>query len=207
MSSTFPLFPGQVYHIYNRGNNREDIFREDRNYVFFLELYAKYVLPVVDTFAYCLLKNHFHLLIRVKDLTGSSANLSGQENANLSGQEKAVSQAFSNFFNAYTKAFNKEYDRTGSLFQRAFGRRLVRSNEYFLALIAYIHQNPQRHGLIGDFQEWKYSSYKSILSRSSTHLERDEVLEWFQGREQFSRFHQSEILASQVCQWVAEDIP
>ena len=119
MSSTYPLFPGQIYcHIYNRGNNREDIFREDRNYAYFLELYSKYVLPSVDTFAYCLLKNHFHLLVRIKDLTGSKANLLSQRldsredltgsKANLSGPEKTASRAFSNFFNAYSKAVNND---------------------------------------------------------------------------------------------------
>ena len=62
-----PLEAEQYYHIYNRGNNGETLFREERNYRYFLNLYAKYIEPVAETFAYCLLKNHFHFLVHVKD--------------------------------------------------------------------------------------------------------------------------------------------
>jgi REP element-mobilizing transposase RayT len=60
------LQPGKYYHIYNRGINRENIFFETRNYPYFLELYAKYIEPIANTFAYCLMRNHFHLLVRIK---------------------------------------------------------------------------------------------------------------------------------------------
>ena len=66
MSNPIPLEPGKYYHIYNRGNNRENIFKEDRNYAYFLKLYTFRVGPIADTYAYCLLRNHFHLLARVQ---------------------------------------------------------------------------------------------------------------------------------------------
>ncbi len=66
MPSPPPLEYNCYYHIFNRGNNRENIFKEERNYRYFLKLYAKYIEPVADTFAYCLLPNHFHLLVRTK---------------------------------------------------------------------------------------------------------------------------------------------
>ncbi len=62
-----PLIPGSYYHIYNRGNNGENIFHEERNYRYFLQLYLKYIFPVADTYAYCLLLNHFHLLVRIRE--------------------------------------------------------------------------------------------------------------------------------------------
>ena len=61
-----PLIPGVTYHIYNRGNNGETIFPEERNYEYFMQLYGKYISPIADTFAYCLMPNHFHFLIRIK---------------------------------------------------------------------------------------------------------------------------------------------
>ncbi|GMQ79471.1 MAG: hypothetical protein BMS9Abin02_2068 [Anaerolineae bacterium] len=61
-----PLQYGQYYHIYNRGNNREILFREQRNYPYFLKLYVKYIEPVAETYAYCLMSNHFHLMVRIK---------------------------------------------------------------------------------------------------------------------------------------------
>ena len=96
MSNPIPLQYGKYYHVYNRGNNRENIFVEKRNYRYFLQLYTKHVEPVVDTYAYCLLRNHFHFLLHVKDIT------SFQDPSVL----KKPSQYFSNLFNAYTKAFN-----------------------------------------------------------------------------------------------------
>ena len=61
-----PLLPGECYHVFNRGNNKENLFYKEKNYGYFLEKYKKYAPPWLDTFAYCLLPNHFHLLVRVK---------------------------------------------------------------------------------------------------------------------------------------------
>ena len=110
MTSPTHLQPGAYYHIYNRGTNLENIFREERNYTYFLQLYARYIEPVAETYAYCLLKNHFHVLVSIKAPgPGADAN-------------HAPSQAFSNLFNAYSKAINKAYMRTGSPFEHPFGR-------------------------------------------------------------------------------------
>jgi len=69
MEQKVPLLHGNYYHIYNRGNNSIDVFLETENYLYFLRLYAKYIEPVADTYAWCLLKNHFHILVRIKDRT------------------------------------------------------------------------------------------------------------------------------------------
>jgi len=66
MSKPIALKYGKYYHIYNRGNNRENVFFEERNYHHFLNLYVKYIELVADTYSYCLLPNHFHLLVRIK---------------------------------------------------------------------------------------------------------------------------------------------
>ena len=116
MQKMTPLTAGCYYHIYNRGNNREPIFFSDENYRYFLKGYAEYISPVADTFAYCLLPNHFHFLVQIKE-----------QQEELSGA--LASQHFSNFFNSYTKSINKAYQRTGSLFEKRFGRILIESNE------------------------------------------------------------------------------
>jgi putative transposase len=196
VTNPVPLQSGVYYHIYSRGNNRAAIFFEERNYAYFLKLYAHHVAPVADTFAYCLLGNHFHFLVRVRsDLTG----LGG-----LSGL-KGPSQHVSNLLNAYAKAINQAYQRTGALFQRPFGRIEVNSDAYFLQLVAYIHQNPQKHGLVADFRTWPYSSYRALLSNQPTRLARDEVLEWFGGAGQFEAFHAQSIGGPDVVALVPED--
>lgn len=191
MPST-PLNPGSYYHIYNRGNNKEDLFLEKNNYDHFLRLYALYIPPVAATYAYCLLRNHFHLLVRIRTV---AEQLAWRKENNLEASEQASTKArnpsrqFSNLFNAYTKAINKRYGRTGSLFERPFSRIEVTSPTYFAQLVTYIHQNPQRHGFVDDFRDWRYSSYETHLSHNATRLEREETLRWFNGRSNHESMH------------------
>ena len=159
-----PLQAGVIYHIYNRGVNSETIFREKRNYAYFINLYVRHIQPVADTYAFCLLPNHFHLLIEPKK--------------NLSGLS-TPSQAFSNVFNAYAKYINIAYQRTGPLFERPFKRIPVKDSPYFLRLLVYIYQNPQRHGLIDDFRDWPYSSYDVLSGNQPTFIRRDVIWKWF----------------------------
>jgi REP element-mobilizing transposase RayT len=178
MSHSTPLVPGVFYHIYNRGNNGEDIFIEERNYAYFMKLYGKYVSPVAETYAYCLLCNHFHLMVRINDCQSSK-------------DWQSSSRAFSNLFSTYTKAINKAYQRTGSLFEKPFKRKPITNERYYKALVAYIHQNPQIHGLIDDFRDWPFSSYQAMISREPTQLAREVTLAWFDGSRGLVQSHET----------------
>ena len=186
MQHSIPLEPGHYYHIYNRGNNRENIFIEERNYRHFMQLYQKYILPVCDTFAYCLMRNHFHILVRVKEIQNQTSEVLKTSEVFTA---KYVAQHFSNFFNSYAKSINTTYKRTGCLFENRFGRIEVDSDRYFVQLIHYIHFNPQKHGFIDDFKKYPYSSYQAIVSGKPTKVCRDEVLGWFQGKDSFVQVH------------------
>jgi len=179
MSSPEPLEPGEYYHIYNRGINGEPLFREARNYLYFLRLYAKYIEPVAETYAYCLLSNHFHLLVRIKEIGPVSET----------GPILNASRQFNNLFIAYAKAFNKAYQRTGGLFESPFKRKRVDNDRYFTYLVAYIHRNPQKHGFVDAFHEWPYSSYEAILLDQPSRIQRAIVLDWFAGRNGFEEAH------------------
>ena len=146
---------GQTYHIYNRGNNRGQIFFEDENYAYFMSLYKKYLLCYVELYAYCLLQNHFHLLLRIKE----------QEQIS-SGSEVHISS----MFGTYVKAFNHRYKRTGSLFEGRYQRKEVMNNNQLFSTLVYIHQNPQKHGLVSSFEDWPYSSYQHYLDRDPDDL-------------------------------------
>ena len=118
-----------------------------------MQLWAKYIDPIAQTYAYCLLRNHFHFLIRIKDQDQIPDKLKGN-----------LSQPFSNLFNAYARTINQTYQRSGALFQHTFGRVEVKNDVQFLQVIAYIHRNPQKHGFVDDFRDWPYSSYQPMLS-------------------------------------------
>jgi hypothetical protein len=229
MTSPSPLLFDTYYHIYNRGVNGENIFFEERNYDLFLKLYERHITPVADTFAYCMLRNHFHVDLRVKSeeeiikyketLRVSSVNNRDIRQGSLASEETSrarkplgsdklgsqyVSDQFSNFFNAYAKTINKAYGRTGSLFQHPFGRVPITSDRQFWNVIAYIHQNPQKHGFVKDFRDWKYSSYGIILNEKPTVINRSEVMKWFGTKEEYLSLH-SEWVTDAQAKWFAED--
>jgi len=165
------LEPGNYYHIYNRGNNKENLFIEEKNYTYFLNLLSKHILPIAYLLSYCLLKNHFHLLVHTKNEVRS----------------KQISQSFSNLFNAYAKAVNKSYNRTGSLFSNRFKRIKITDENYLRTLIIYINNNAVHHGFTQNIEDYNHSSYQSLLSDDPTFLKRAEVLDLFDSRTNFIR--------------------
>ena len=190
-TNTMPMHCATVYHIYNRGNNREDLFKEERNYPYFLNKYFQYVSPVADTYAYCLMKNHFHILLRIKnedEILRSSGNPSLGVTASLNSS-KIIIKAFASFFKSYAQSINKAYGRTGSLFEGSFRRIEVSNDSYFSELIRYIHFNPQKHGFTQDFTQYRHSSYHELISEENTRLDRKTVSEWFGGMNGFQSFH------------------
>lgn len=111
---------------------------------------------------------------------------------------KYISDQFSNFFNAYAKTINKAYGRTGSLFQHPFRRVPITTDRQFWNVIAYIHQNPQKHGFVKDFRNWKYSSYGVILNGKPVGIKRKEVLKWFGTRENYVSLHKGWVTDAQA---------
>jgi len=180
-----PLHENCFYHIYNRGNNGDNIFYKHENYNYFLRKYDQYLSDYLETYAYSLLPNHFHLLVRVKDKvqpikTGTKTYLEA---------DKILSEAFRRFFTSYAKSINEQQGRTGSLFQKNFKRKLVDSEVYFTQLIYYIHANAQNHGIIDDFKLYPYSSYGRILLDTQSKLFKKEVLEWFGSKDAYIDYH------------------
>jgi len=213
------LEPDRIYHIYNRGINGENLFKEERNYSYFLTKYAQYIEPIAETFAYCLLKNHFHIAIRtrseaeilefyvkkkMKIQNGINSNVTNAgrvqnptcveggentKNIKILSAPLIISKQFSDLFNSYAQSINKAHGRTGGLFEEPFRRILVDSDSYFTELIYYIHHNPQKHGFVKDFRAYPHSSYHSHLSKAMTRLRREEVWDWFGNSNGFERFH------------------
>jgi len=191
-----------IFHVYNRTNNKELLFKSAENKEFFLRQYKKYLNPFLDTFCWNLLPNHFHFLVRIKG-TGAIKNyLQTVETRMLKGVErKYINDATSTellielewkrFFNSYAMAFNKQHARKGNLFQRPFKRVEVIKESHFTQAVIYIHANAQHHNLCTDFTEHKWSSWHTMLSDKPTHLKREEVLEWFGGKKSFMEVHQS----------------
>jgi len=171
-----------VYHIFSHVNGKELIFREETNYQFFLKQLDKYIIPIADIYAYCLLPNHFHLLLRFKNI----------EDINVEEEHSFLMKNFGNFLNSYAKAFNKKYNRKGALFLNAVKRKKIIDEKYLLKVLHYIHNNPVNHGLVNEIDEWKHSSYNSYLnSKKESKLNRTEIMQNFDSLEIFRNFHKS----------------
>ena len=203
MEAKVPLLHGNYYHIYNRGNNGIDLFLEAENNYHFLRLYAKYIEPIAETYAWCLLKNHFHLLVRIKEKDEIVAN---ELSYNTTAKPKVIEpyRQFAHLFNAYTQAINKRYNRTGSLFEKTFERKLVTSEKYFQQLIFYIHNNPVHHGFVQQLNLYPWSSYDSMISEKPTMLKRAAVIEFFGDKENFIYFHENYIESDEINDLIIE---
>lgn len=169
------------YHIFNHANGDDNLFREEKNYDFFLQKYHQHIDPIADTIAWCLMKNHFHLLVKIKSLEViRSSDNPGFENLDCLDEKETsnfISKRFSNFFNSYSKAFNKVYQRRGSLFIKNFKRKEIDSPQYLQQVILYIHLNPVKHGFVRSGNDWTHSSFTSFYQEQATlayHLFGDE---------------------------------
>jgi REP element-mobilizing transposase RayT len=193
-----PLVEGHYFHIYNRGVNGEDLFKEKRNYEYFIKQYIAYCSDVFETFAYALLKNHFHLLVYVKENVQVP-----KQNGNGTIQLNASKQ-LSHFFNSYAQSINKAHKRTGPLFESPFERKLIDDDSYLTSMIYYCHYNAKWHEFVKDFKDWEYTSYHSILENNNTYLASEKVLEWFGDRNEFEKAHSDKFGKSDMMKYILE---
>ena len=167
--------PNHIYHIFNQGNNRQKIFFERENYLFFLRKVRKHLLPYSNVLAYCLMPNHFHLMVQVNRVV----NETGGATPRRSPSGQTLQQSIGVLLASYTRAINNQQNTTGSLFRKktkaecltcpnikelsfckSTGTRLrIDLNEYYLqTCFDYIHQNPVKAGLVKNPHHWEFSS-------------------------------------------------
>jgi REP element-mobilizing transposase RayT len=140
----------QRNHLYNRGHNREQIFFEAINYVFFLRRTRKYLITVTQILAYYLMPSHYHFLIKVKRNKTSEVS--------ETSEVLDISRAMMRLIVSYTKSINARYDRVGTLFQGAFQANHVEDENYLVSILAYIHLNPVTAGLVKRPEFWEFNN-------------------------------------------------
>jgi REP element-mobilizing transposase RayT len=213
------LKPDTSYHIFNHANGFENVFREPENYRFFLEKYRKYISPIAETYAYCLMPNHFHVVVRIRKQEVIKELIRNKDNQNLTSNffnrasnfskvrnfgkveeelgkvaenqeiEKYISKQFANLFSSYTQAFNKSNQRMGSLFIKNFKRDLILIKEHFINAVIYTHRNPIHHGFCVCYDQWPNSSYFDIANHKPTFTESLKLLKIFGGHDLFIQKH------------------
>src|SRR5688572_19335291 len=136
--------PGMVYHVMSRGNGRQVIFTDDRDYERYLELLERSARRFgIRCVAYCLLGNHVHLVLQAGDIP--------------------ISRMMQQLNSTFAQWFNRRHDRVGHVFQGRFKALLVETPRYLLRLLRYIALNPVAAGVTGTPDEWRWSSYRATI--------------------------------------------
>jgi REP element-mobilizing transposase RayT len=207
-----PFEPDKMYHIYNHANGSDLLFHSEDNYFQFLKYYSELLAPILDTYAYCLMPNHFHWLVKIKsekeifDFLRTSGKIADDVGFNEFKQIKVqipnqpenifsihLSKQFANFFNTYTQSLNKQLKRKGNLFGQSFHRKEVADHLHAKENILQVHCNPVHHKYTHSIEEWKFSSFKAHLSDKPTMIKRKEVIDLFDTRENFISCHNEKL--------------
>jgi REP-associated tyrosine transposase len=189
----------KIYHIYNKTNNKELLFRSDENHYYFLRRYSHFISPIADTYAWNLLPNHFHFIIKIKQQSQILSWLATLPADTITITEKhfledldvnrLTEMTFKRLFTSYAMAYNKMYQRSGNLFYRTFKRIEILKESDFTHSIVYVHANALKHKLVREFTSHPWTSFHSIISNKPTNLLRDEVIDWFGSKEKFVKVH------------------
>lgn len=155
---------GSFYHVYNRGNNKQLIFFQERNYEFFLNKIRQYVVPHSNLLAWCLMPNHFHLLIQANPETQKIVKETPLK-------INALTESFRLMLSSYTRAIQKQESMIGSLFQQK--TKFKCADDYLESVFHYVHQNPYRARLVKKMEDYPWSSMKEYVQSS-----RQDRFEW-----------------------------
>ena len=195
-----PITEGNFYHIYNRGAGKGNIFMDPQDFTEFIQKYYYYLYPSVQTFAWCLLSNHFHALVRIRT-HNEQASLYKQtpklfKSDVFHGRSDPIDKPFtasrqlSHLMNSYTRYFNKKYNNKGTLIEGPLKRKKVVDQTNFYHLVCYIHRNPMHHGISKTYIDYKYCSYLDFLTDKKSFVEREYVVKGFGGTTNFIQAHE-----------------
>jgi len=173
LNNTDKFESGNYYHVYNRAVGWDILFPQIRNYIYFLNLLAKGPEALSHLIAYCLLPNHFHLLIQIKESTNP----------------KAVSESFRRLGISFSQAINKQEGRKDSLFMKPIKRIRITSDNYMREVIQYIHLNPLYHGIDTDYVNFRWSSYRSIVNEKLNVVSNEVIMHYFGDINNFEFLH------------------
>ena len=210
-----------IYHVFNRTNNKELLFNNDESRLFFMQRYYHYLSGLLDTFCWELLPNHFHLMVKIKGVEFIKQGILDHFRSFPRKEKKLISarkylddqintseyieQQFKRFFQSYSQTYNIRNQRKGNLFYKSFKRILIDSDQQFTNTVVYIHANPVKHMLIKDFTKYPWSSWHELIQGGPTRLLRNELWNWFGGRKQFIRTHLEMAAYSYECETSIED--
>lgn len=183
-----------IFHIYNRTNNKELLFPDDMCYEFFLHRAIYYLLDFMEILCYSLIPNHFHFIVKLRSYETIVRNINRRQLKKTTLVERKfvkneitlsvlIENAFKRLFQSYTQTINRKFNRRGNLFYKNFKRLKVDCNNYFTQLIVYVLANSVKHGIVTDFEKYKWSSIEELMNRNDSSSGCKIICDWFGGRD------------------------
>jgi putative transposase len=193
------LEQGHYYHLYNRGAGRSNLFQEGKDYHRFIDKYWYYMFFSVETYAWCLIQNHFHVLIKVRSLHQQEVLFQKSKETypkgSFFGDNFDHAKPFDpgvqlrHLMNSYTKYFNNKYDRSGTLVEGTYKRKRITDENHFNHLLCYIHRNPVHHGICRNYEDYSYTSYHDYFGNKKSLTETQKGLTNFGGLINLQKAH------------------
>jgi len=194
---------GIFLHLILKSVGNLSLFKKDDNRLYFLKKFAFYTTGYLKIYSYILLNNHVHFLIKCCENHELASHLNNTTHTILKNHQKqflknkisfqeAMELQFKDFLISYAMAYNKQENRTGTLFLKPSKKIKIKDDAHLTQTIVYIHANAVKHGLMKHIKNYKWSSYQTILSDKATLLQREEVLEWFGGLKEFVKVHKEQ---------------
>ena len=193
------FYPDTCYHVYNKAISELLLFPEEKYFDRFLEKFDTYLGNYISMYAYALIPNHFHFLVKCRTFDSQTLDKVASEGTGkatkfLEGEisyNDFIVDQFRRFFDSHSKWFNKKNERKGSLFLKKFKRITIRNAEHFRYMLLYIHHNPLHHGFAEAYHLWKYTTYWKYLNVDSSLTGYAAVMNLFdEGRTGFLKFHE-----------------
>ena len=187
---------GKTYHFYNRAVSDDLLFRDDHDYKNFLAKFDTYFGDYFKVYAYCLIPNHFHFLVKVKSSKECIDTIRNEKTKKsisfIEGEctlHDFLADQLRRLFSSIGLSYNSKYKRRGPLFSPRSKRVSIDNDVKFTYLLAYIHHNPIHHRLVSNYSEWKYSSYNVYSPELHTKINKEEVIDWIGGTDIFYELH------------------
>lgn len=201
------FYPQAYYHLVFKSIDGVALFNTGENRKFFLEKFSLFLHPFCSCLAYCLLDNHVHFIVQVKSLetinnfilltTPETRTVSMRKCLESPNKEELIDEILerqvNRFMTSYANAYNNKFSRKGNLFQSPFRRIEIKEDAHLQQAIIYTHANAQKHGIVKDFKDYKYSSYWEVINKYSANVQANEVLRFFEGKDQFIKIHQLQV--------------
>ena len=150
-----------LYHVYNHENDKKKIFFEEKNYHYFINKLRNSTSGHCDILAYCLMPNHFHILIYLSEESDGLKNMANQN-------QQILVRKIGTVLSSHSQVINKQESKSGSLFQQKTKSKQLTSASYATTCFHYIHQNPLRAKLVENMEDWEFSSFNDFLSNKSS---------------------------------------